>query len=370
MRVGNRKNQMSMTVHDRLADFSGAMASDKAVAARRTVAMWLLGCCAMIFAMVVIGGVTRLTESGLSIVRWDPVAGSLPPLSDAAWAAEFDAYKSSPQYREVNRGMDLAAFKTIYWWEYIHRLWGRLIGVVFLLPFLWFLATGRIGRRLRAPLAGLFVLGGLQGAVGWWMVASGLVNVPAVSAYRLTTHLGLALTIYAMTLWLALGLLSRGRAIASAPARLAARLAWAPVALTALTIAAGGFVAGLDAGLIYNEFPLMGDGLIPSDYRNPALSALANVFENHAAVQFHHRVLGMATVAVVLAFAVLVWRRVQDRTARYFALGAGAMAVAQACLGIATLLLHVPVPLGAAHQAGSVALLTLVLLTAHRLRRV
>ncbi len=320
----------------------------------RQIGIWLLICCTAIAMMVVIGGITRLTESGLSIVRWEPISGVLPPLSQEDWVRLFDLYKATPQYLEVNAGMSLEAFKGIFWWEYIHRVWGRMIGVIFAVPLIWFLATGKIAPRLRLPLLGLLCLGGLQGFVGWWMVASGLRDEPAVSPYRLATHLSLALIIYGLTLWLALGLLGAARQSASVGLR-QARL---NLALIALTIVAGAFVAGNDAGLIYNEFPLMGDGLIPDDYRKPDVSWLANAFESHAAVQFHHRVLGIATIA-----SILIWRfrLLRGNWRDAVADGVTWAALLQVGLGIATLLAGVPVWLGAAHQAGAVLLLTLAI---------
>ncbi|MEJ0072453.1 MAG: COX15/CtaA family protein [Pseudomonadota bacterium] len=338
--------------------------TDRSATHRRAVGWWLIVCCGLIFAMVVIGGVTRLTESGLSIVTWEPIGGAIPPLDQADWQRLFADYQHSPQYRQVNQGMGLDEFRTIFWWEYVHRLWGRLIGLAFLAPLLWFAATGRLARRLRLPLAGIFVLGGLQGALGWWMVASGLRDVPWVSPYRLTAHLGLALLIYAATLWIALDLLRPRAAAATAGLRRGAR---ALLALVFTTILAGGFVAGTDAGLIYNSFPWMGDGLIPPDYRNPALGFLQNALENHPAVQFHHRVLAITTVVVVAAFWLAARRHALAPPARHALAGLLAMALLQAGLGISTLLLHVPVALAALHQAGAVALLTLALLTAHAL---
>ena len=217
--------------------------------------------------MVVLeGGVTRLTGSGLSIMEWAPVSGTLPPLNQADWQKLFDLYKQIPQYALVNEGFGLAGFKHIFWLEWVHRLWGRLIGLVFLLPLIWFWATGRIERRLRPRLALLFVLGGLQGAVGWFMVASGfLPDTTAVSPYRLVIHLVLALVLYAALLWTGLGVLQ------PTPARLAGartlrRLTALCCALVALTIVAGGFVAGTHAGFDYNTFPLMAGHLVPADY--------------------------------------------------------------------------------------------------------
>lgn len=327
-------------------------------AANRAVAVWLFVCCAMIFAMVVIGGVTRLTESGLSIVQWQPLGGAIPPLSAADWQEAFRQYQASPQYLQVNKGMSLTEFQGIFWWEFIHRLWGRLIGLVFLVPFLWFWATGRLNRSMRLPLATLFVLGGVQGAIGWWMVASGLKDVPWVSPYRLTLHLGMAVMIYGIALWMALGLLGIERHRKAGHG--ARRLSWIVFGLVSCTVLAGGFVAGLDAGQIYNEFPTMGDGLVPPDYRNQALSWLANSFENHAAVQFHHRVLAMTSVAGV----ILLWLVARSRPLVLNALLAWVFV--QAGLGIATLLAHVPVHLGAAHQAGALILFTLALVAARQ----
>ncbi len=325
----------------------------------RPVAVWLLICCAMIFAMVVIGGVTRLTESGLSITEWKPVTGALPPMSEAEWQAAFERYQQIPEYRERNPDMTLAEYKTIFWWEYVHRLWGRLIGAVYLLPFLVFVAQGRVRGALAWRLGGIFVLGGLQGALGWYMVQSGLADRVDVSPYRLTAHLGLALLIYAATLWTALDLLrppSAGRTTDH-------RAAWL-AALVFLTMMSGGFVAGNDAGLIYNTFPLMDGQIVPPGYLDDSPWWI-NLFENAGAVQFDHRVLAMTTFVL----ALLYWWR-----ARLDAAGAGphlvaGMAIVQVILGISTLLLVVPIPLAALHQAGAVALFTFVLLAAQAGRR-
>jgi cytochrome c oxidase assembly protein subunit 15 len=326
----------------------------------RAVAAWLFFCCAMIFAMVVIGGVTRLTESGLSITEWKPAAGAIPPLSEQAWQEEFAKYQQIPQYRERNSGMTLAEFKTIFWWEFVHRLWGRLIGLIYALPLLWFVLRGQVRGRLAWRLAGIFVLGGLQGALGWYMVKSGLVDRVSVSQYRLTAHLGLALLIYAATLWTALDLL-RPSPAATPLSRAAAGFS----ALVFLTILAGGFVAGLDAGMSYNTFPLMDGRFVPEGYLDETPWWL-NFFENVAAVQFNHRVLAMTTLACAIALAI-AGRNAAPR-ARALALATGAMAALQAALGISTLVLVVPIPLAATHQAGAVALLTLALATAHAAR--
>ncbi len=359
-----------MVVAETVIPFAPRVARAETPAARRAVAAWLLACAALIAAMVVIGGITRLTESGLSIVTWAPVGGAVPPLGGDDWRRLFDAYLATPQGR-LNAGMSLADFQSIFWWEYVHRLLGRLIGAAFLLPFLALLATGRIERRLRWPLAGIFLLGGLQGALGWFMVASGLVDQPWVSPYRLTAHLVTALVILVAILWTALGRLRAAGAIGRADARAAALrpAALAVMAVVALTIVAGGFVAGLRAGLIYNEVPFMGDGLVPPDYWLPGHGWLANAFESHAAVQFHHRVLAMASLASVLLLARALARRAADPGTRRWAGALAAMVLAQVALGVSTLLLQVPVPVAAAHQGGAVVLLSLLTVVAHRLSR-
>ena len=330
----------------------------------RPVAIWLLVCCAMIFAMVVIGGITRLTWSGLSITEWQPVTGAVPPLSAADWQAEFAKYQQTTQYRQVNAGMSLADFKTIYLWEYLHRLWGRLIGFVYLLPFLYFLARGRIPRRLAWPLSAIFALGAAQGALGWYMVESGLADRIEVSQYRLTAHLALALLIYAATLWTALGLLDRSPPLARSWLRRAAELL---LGLIGLTIVAGGFVAGLNAGLTYNSFPLMDGRFVPTGYAQLS-PFVRNWFENVAAVQFDHRILAMTTVGSVIALWLAGWRSALPAAARHALHALLAAALLQLGLGISTLLLVVPIPLAAAHQAGAVLLLTAALVFRHRLR--
>ena len=330
----------------------------------RPIALWLFGCCAMIFVMVVIGGITRLTWSGLSITEWQPVTGTLPPLSEAAWVAEFEKYRQIPQYKLINAGMSLGDFKTIYLWEYVHRLWGRLIGLVYLLPFLYFLIRGRISRRLAWPLVGIFMLGGAQGALGWYMVESGLADRVEVSQYRLTAHLLLALTIYGASLWIAVGLW-RGQAPAAAPP-LWRRGAEALIALVALTITAGGFVAGLNAGLTYNTFPLMDGSFVPAGY-DQLQPFFRNWFENVAAVQFDHRILAMITAGTIVVLWVLGRRAALPRPARSALYALLAAAALQFALGVSTLLLVVPIPLAAAHQAGAVILLTTSIVWRHTL---
>ena len=363
----------------------------------RPIAVWLLCCCGMIFVMVVIGGVTRLTLSGLSITEWQPVTGIVPPLSQAAWAAEFDKYRLIPQYRLINYGMSLDEFKTIYLWEYFHRLWGRLIGFAYAVPLLYFLVRRQLPRGLLMPLAGILALGFAQGALGWHMVTSGLADRVEVSQYRLVAHLALALLIYAATLWLALGLLSdprrnapgphpnppppegegvHRRAITNPPpsageGRVGAvwrRAAELVLVLIALTILAGGFVAGLNAGLAYNTFPLMDGSFVPVGYAQ-LQPFIRNWFENVAAVQFDHRLLAITTAAAVLALWSAGWRSALPRPARLALHALLAAAMLQFALGLLTLLLAVPIPLAAAHQAGAVILLTAAIILRHRLRR-
>lgn len=327
----------------------------------------------MVFAMVVLGGITRLTLSGLSITEWNPIIGAIPPLNDADWQAQFDLYKHTTQYSVLNPGMTLAEFKSIFWWEYVHRLWGRAIGFVFLLPFLYFLARGRIDRKLAPRLVLLFVLGALQGAVGWLMVMSGLEGRTSVSQYRLAAHLSLALLIYGSMLWLALDLLwppaRRGVTTLGRAMKPGRAFGWALglaswIFLVALS---GSFVAGLHAGLVYNTFPLMDGKLIPDGLFN--LSPwFINPFEDIMTVQFDHRILAITTfVLVILLWLSLRPLRLAPRT-RLAANLLLLMAFAQIALGISTLLLAVPVSLAAAHQAGALLLFSLALWTAHELR--
>ncbi|MGH6717710.1 MAG: COX15/CtaA family protein [Alphaproteobacteria bacterium] len=333
---------------------------------RRRVVLWLGGCAALVVAMIVLGGVTRLTESGLSIVEWRPITGVVPPLGDAAWAEAFAAYQDYPEYRIVNTGMTLAEFKTIYWFEFTHRLLGRAIGLTFLVPLVAFAARRAIGRPLAGRLAVIFVAGGVQGALGWYMVASGLVNRPDVSQYRLAAHLLVAVAIFGAILWTLLDV-ARGRRTGAGAPTGAVRALWAYLALVAVTIVAGAFVAGTDAGFAYNTFPLMDGRLVPHDLwlLEPWWT---NHFENVATVQFQHRVLAILAVVVAALMWLDVWKgrlvaRVQHGIGAIFA-----AAVAQAGLGIATLVLEVPIPLAAAHQAGALVLVTVVVWTLHTAR--
>jgi len=332
----------------------------------RAVVMWLVVCCAMVFAMVVLGGVTRLTESGLSIVDWRPVTGALPPLSEAAWRELFQAYRDSPEFRTSNFWMTLADFKAIYWFEYLHRLWGRAIGIVFFVPFVYFLLRRRLDRALTGRLVFAFVLGGAQGLLGWYMVKSGLVDRPAVSQYRLAAHLALAVAIYGYLMWLALDL-ARAGVSGGAAARLRP-LCWTVLGWTSVTVITGAFVAGIDAGLAYNTFPLMDGGLAPSGMFTIDPWPL-NFFENAATVQFTHRVVAISLVVLILA----LWFRARaarlvgsDRRAIDLL---AAWSLVQAGLGIATLLSEVQIAIAAAHQAGAMILFTLAVWTAHGARR-
>src|SRR6266699_2218713 len=333
----------------------------------RAVAAWLLACCALVFAMVVVGGVTRLTHSGLSIVEWQPIVGALPPLGDDDWQEAFRKYQQSPEFQQVNPDMNLSGFKRIFWWEYFHRLLGRLIGAAFLLPLLWFALRGRIARTLTWKFAVIFGLGALQGALGWYMVQSGLVDDPRVSQYRLTAHLGIALLIYAAMLWIALDLLFPRESQSGMVSRGLRRFAFALAALIFVMALSGGLVAGIRAGLAYNTFPLMNGRLVP-----PEILAMEpwylNFFSNMATVQLDHRLIAWLLAFLVPWFWLRVRRAPVPGRARLGAqLLLGALAL-QITLGIATLLLAVPVPLAASHQAGALLDFSAALFVAHSLR--
>lgn len=334
----------------------------------RPIAVWLLVCCALVFAMVVVGGVTRLTHSGLSIVEWQPIVGTLPPLNEEQWEETFAKYRQTPEYKKVNEGMSLQEFKGIFWWEYFHRLLGRLIGVVFLVPLLWFALRGGIDKKMVPKLVGIFVLGSLQGAMGWYMVQSGLVDDPRVSQYRLTAHLGLAFLIYAAMFWLALDLLF-GKGVAPNGGRLRGlqRFVLCLTVLIFFMVLTGGFVAGIRAGYAYNTFPLMNGYLVP-----PEIFAIEpwylNFFANMATVQFDHRLLAWVLVVLVPLFWLRALRSEAPARVRLGAHALLALFAVQVALGIATLLLLVPVSLAAAHQAGAMLVFTCALFLTHSLR--
>lgn len=335
----------------------------------KAIAIWLLVCCATIFGMVVLGGVTRLTGSGLSMVQWAPLMGILPPLNQEAWQHTFDLYQQYPEFQLKNFHMSLDEFKAIFWFEYAHRLLGRGIGLLFFIPFMYFLLTRKINRALTPKLLALFVLGGLQGLMGWYMVKSGLIDNPHVSQYRLTAHLTLAIVIYAYMFWLALDLLrpKEHSAIRVNEPKLT-RLASIITAVIFITIVSGGFVAGTRAGFAFNTFPLMNGQLIPD-----GLFLLdpfwRNFFENIITVQFDHRVLATLLFLIIPAFWLKTRKlelEAMTHASIYLLLAALAL---QITLGISTLLLIVPVSLAAAHQGGAVILLTAALFLNHQLRR-
>ena len=308
--------------------------------------IWLFAVAALVFGMVVVGGVTRLTGSGLSIVEWRPLAGTLPPMSDMEWQRIFALYQQSPEFIQVNYTMTLAEFKMIFFWEYVHRLLGRLIGLAYALPLAVFFIKGYVPKGFGVRLSGLLILGGMQGVIGWWMVASGLAEDATVSQYRLVIHLSLALLILSLLVWTALDL-KNGKAGWPAPHPLG-------VGLTlALTIIAGAFVAGLDAGLIYNEYPLMGGSLIPPEYGD---KGMLDAFENPASAQFHHRVLAVLTLVGLLS---LWWRALRQGLLLHGSVMLG-LVVIQFMLGIGVLLAAVPPNLGVLHQAGATLLLLAV----------
>jgi cytochrome c oxidase assembly protein subunit 15 len=331
----------------------------------RAVRWWLLAIAALIAIMVLVGGATRLTESGLSIVEWKPVTGTLPPMTQAQWAQAFEGYKTIPQYRELNAGMSLDEFKTIFWWEWSHRLLGRVIGVAYLLPFLWFVWRGALSAELRRRLWIIFGLGALQGAVGWWMVASGLTQRVEVSQLRLATHLVLALLIFAAIVWTLRRLSDRQPVIATSRLRITAVVL---LVLTFVQLYLGALVAGLRAGRVYNTWPGIDGALIPSAARlffeEPWWR---NLFDNTLTVQFEHRMMAYTLFALAILHAV---DAVRSRAGTAVINGAVWLATAvalQAVLGILTLLYQVPIHLALTHQAVAIVVLTLAILQAERL---
>ena len=332
----------------------------------RAVAVWLFALCGMILVMVALGGATRLTGSGLSIMEWAPIMGTLPPLSEAEWQRLFGLYQRIPQYQLLHEGFGLEGFKQIFWLEWTHRLWGRIMGLAFALPLAVFWVRGWLPRGIWPRLLGLLALGGLQGAVGWFMVASGFAaDSTAVSPYRLVVHLAMALTLYTAILWTALGIY-RGPA-AARPDPVLRSLSSMLLAMVALTIVAGGFVAGLKAGLTYNTFPLMDGQLIPAGY-SALQPFLRNLTENVPAVQFDHRVMATLTAGLALFTAWRYAPRAQGAARGALLALAGAVAV-QYVLGIATLLWVVPLGLATLHQGMAIIVLTSTLVLRHTQRR-
>ncbi len=339
----------------------------KAATHARAVAFWLFGVAGLVWIMVAIGGATRLTGSGLSIMEWAPLSGTLPPLSEAEWQRLYDLYRTIPQYALVNQGFGMEGFKQIFWLEWLHRFWGRLIGLAYAAGLVWFWLRGQIPAGSKPRLLGLLVLGGLQGAIGWYMVASGFqADRTEVSPYRLVIHLGLALLIFAALVWTALGLL-RPQGTAPEQARPVRRMlkvaTWSLVA----AMLAGGFVAGIRAGLSFNTFPLMDGQLVPDGYwlLSPAWT---NLTANVAAVQFNHRLLATVTALMAIGAVWAALRRLPDGGARRAVLGFGAAVALQYALGVATLVYVVPVSLGTLHQAVAVLVLATALVALHALR--
>jgi len=352
----------------RATDSEGTrLSSDPAIidAHRHIVRFWLYGVAALIALMVIVGGITRLTDSGLSIVEWRPVTGTVPPLSENAWAAEFEKYKTSSEYELVNKGMTLNEFKRIYWWEWAHRLLGRVIGAAFLLPLLLFQFRGWIEPGIKWRLWLIFALGALQGGIGWWMVASGLVGRVDVAQERLSIHLTMACLILIAVVWTARRLAPvtsvASAAVASAIPR---RLAWTAVTILSLLvvqIALGGLVAGLKAGFVYNTWPLIDGALIPAREHLFLLApAWANLIDNHLAVQFTHRMVAYLLVTLAVFHAADCAYHNEGRVS---AIALAALLLLQATLGVTALLWHVPMLLALAHQ--SVAVVTLVTATVH-----
>ena len=346
------------------------LAETKSVSPRiRAVRVWLFAIAGLVFAMVVVGGATRLTGSGLSITEWQPILGIVPPMGESAWQVAFEKYRQIPEYSLINRGMTLEGFKAIYWWEWTHRLLGRLIGVVFLIPFAIFLLRGSIPRAFIPRVTALFVLGGAQGALGWFMVKSGLADRVDVSQYRLAAHLGLAVAIAGYAFWLALSIGDSGKAKKNGKAEntpLPVKLGAGILAgLVYVQIIAGAFVAGLKAGHASNTWPLMNGEIIP-----PGLDAFSpgylNLFENPLTAQFAHRALAYAIAIFATAFAVFIWNSKRGQALRLPMLTITAAVLIQIALGVATIVYGVPLVIALAHQANAILVFALSLWALHR----
>jgi cytochrome c oxidase assembly protein subunit 15 len=333
----------------------------------RAVAIWLLVTAALVVAMVVVGGLTRLTGSGLSITQWKPVSGVLPPLGEVQWQAEFARYRAIPQFRLVNPDMTLAQFRFIYFWEWSHRLLARLMGAVFLLPLIWFAVRREIPRRLFSQMAGVILLLGLEPIVGWWMVASGLANRVYVAPERLMIHLGIAFALLGALVWTALDAWA-GSARQVLPSPWGGR-ALGLVGLIYLQILLGALVAGNQAGLVYNDWPLFAGHLLPQDYAGAGL--WATLAHSQGAVQLHHRLTAYLLLAAAVALGLAAWRsRYLPHTSKLLAAGVALAVILQALLGIATLTARVPIGLGVAHQLMAALTLCLAVAMAWRIRRV
>ena len=321
------------------------------------VSTWLLSTIIMVVLMILIGGVTRLTDSGLSMVEWRPLWGFLPPTSEIEWKRVFELYMNSPEYIFKNNGMSLEEFKEIFFWEYFHRLWGRLIGIVFIIPMLFFIILKKIPKSILSKLFIILFLGSLQGFIGWWMVKSGLVNDPSVSQYRLTIHLSNALLILSLLIWVYLE-------IKEGVSQIKPDFSFFMFSILFITIIAGAFVAGMDAGLMYNEYPFMGDSLIPENYGE---YELLDPFENPASAQFHHRHLALFTTLCTLFYCYKYYFESEDKKVKKLSLLISIVVCSQFTLGIITLINMVPVYLGAIHQTGAVILFISLICSMHRL---
>ncbi|OQM77600.1 COX15/CtaA family protein [Manganibacter manganicus] len=342
-----------------LAQTAPELARDRDLHNRLLVRSWLYVVLVVLVGLVMVGGATRMTGSGLSITEWQPIHGVIPPLNAQEWQEEFQKYQQIPQYREINEGMTMAQFKGIFWWEWSHRLLARGVGFLVAIPLLFFWLTGRLENRLKPRLVGLLVLGGLQGAIGWWMVASGLVNRVSVSQYRLATHLTTACIIIIATAYIARGLATYSQEPAP---RGTQRFAGILVLMVLFQIYLGGLVAGLHAGLSYNTWPLMDGAIIPGDLF-VIEPAWRNLFENPKTVQFIHRMFAYTVLVVILWHAIATSRALPGSTHARRAWVLLALALAQAGLGVATLLMHVPLDVALTHQV--IAMVVLIFATAH-----
>jgi cytochrome c oxidase assembly protein subunit 15 len=333
----------------------------------KPVAIWLFLVAVLVLGMVIVGGATRLTDSGLSITQWKPVTGALPPLSTADWQAEFARYRQIPQYSQLNAGMSLADFEAIYWWEWSHRLLGRLLGLVFFVPFVVFAIRRELPQRLFFRLGAIFILGGLQGAVGWWMVASGLSERVSVAPERLMVHLGLAFALLGLLLWTAFDAWA-GAARQTLPSPWGRRAAWL-IGLIYLQILLGALVAGNDAGLVYNDWPLMNGALVPDDYGGA--SFWATLAHSQGAVQLHHRVVAYVLTVSAVTLGVAAWRSSYlARESKLLGVAVAGAVLFQALLGIATLMARAPVALSIVHQLVAAVVLSLAVAFGWRVRRV
>lgn len=335
----------------------------------RQIFWWLIIGCVLIFTIVIVGGITRLSGSGLSIVEWDVIMGTIPPLNENEWNSIFDNYKKYPQYQIINYEMTVSEFKTIFWWEYIHRVLGRLIGVVFIIPFLIFLTQGKINKNLLKKLLFIFALGALQGLAGWWMVKSGLVDKPSVSAYRLTFHLLLALILYSFIFYTALTVknLQTQKTEMNFIQKLFKKTSYLIMILVFIQMMYGGFMAGLKAGLFYPSFPKMKEQWIP-DGMLVIKPLWKNLFENITTVQFIHRYLGLLLLVLIVVYCIFMLRMATQKLYKNLAYSLLAIIIIQVTLGILTLLSSVQLLLGVLHQIVAVILLTIIIYFNHQVK--